>query len=304
MQSRKSVVARAALLFRGAALACAVAAAGMARADPVTFNHAMIIVDPETYAALVADPFLGREFAQAETLNTAVDGGGTGWRGFYVHGRSTYLEFMATGESVVGKAAAGSSALGMWVDRQAALPAFLPPLERELGMKLLLRTRMRHVGGADIPWFLYTDYVDPKLSPDSSDTWLMSPFPDYLARSHPNDPPRGETISRASHEAYRYDPKRLLRDVTAIRLVASPAEVKRMAAELRAYGEAVSRHGQALQVRTPDCTITLVPARPGEGYSTIVTFALNPGVHPKASRRIGRTLLTIGRRTARWHITG
>ena len=211
---------------------------------------------------------------------------------------------MPAGESVVGKAAPGSSALGMLVDRQAALASFLPPLDCELGTRMVLRTRTRRVGDADIPWFLYTDFADPKQSPDSSDTWLMSPFPDYLARTHPDDPPHGEAISRASHEAYRYDPRRLFRDVTAVRLVASAAEVKMMAGEFRAYGERVTLRGREMRVRTPDCTITLAPARPGEGYSTTVTFALNPGVYPKAPRRIGHSLLTVGRRTARWHIMG
>jgi hypothetical protein len=277
-------------------------AAGAARADPVYFNHAMIIVDPQTYAALVADPFLGKEFARAETRNTAVDGGGTAWRGFYVYGRSTYLEFMSAGESFVGKAAPGSAALGMWVDRQAALSPFLESLNRELGTRMLLHTRTRRVGDSDIPWFVYTDFADPKQSPDSSDTWLMSPYPDYLARTHPDDPPRGDTISRTSHQAYRYDPGRLLRDVIAIRLVAGAAEVKRMAAEFRAYGETVSSQGREVRVRTPDCTIILVPARPHEGYSTTVTFALNPLAHLSGSRRIGHTLLTLGRNSARWQI--
>ena len=304
MLSRQGVAARAAFLIRAAVVACAVTDAGMARADPVYFNHAMIVVDPETYAALVADPFLGKEFARAETRNTAVDGGGTGWHGFYVYGRSTYLEFMPAGESVVGKAAPGSAALGMWIDRQAALASFLAPLEREVGAKMVLHTRTRRVANADIPWFVYTDFADPKLSPDSSDTWLMSPYPDYLARTHPDDPPRGEAISRRSHEAYRYDPRRMLRDVVAIRLVASATEVRRMAAEFRAYGETVSHHGRGVRVRTPDCTIELAPARPGEGYSTTVTFALNSGAHPKRSQRIGHTVLNYRGRTAQWVIAG
>src|SRR3954447_23610147 len=106
MWGRARAAERAACI-RITAVAAALAAAGTAGADPVYFNHAMIIVDPQTYAALVADPFLGSRFARSDTRNTAVDGGSTAWRGFYVYGRSTYLEFMVAGESFVGKAAPG-----------------------------------------------------------------------------------------------------------------------------------------------------------------------------------------------------
>jgi len=287
-----------------AAAAALALTANVVRAEPVYFNHAMVVVDPQTYAAITSAPFIAERLGVAERRATTVDGGAEAFSGFYVYGRSTYLELMAAGEKFVGQAPAGSAALGMWIDHREALPGFVAPLSRGLGAPMALRTRTRRIGSTDIDWFQYTDWADPKLSPDSSDTWLMAPFADYQARLHPDRPPPAEPLTRAANNALRYDPKRLFRDIVAIRMSARPEEVRRLTAEFRAYGERVSRRGRTVRVVTPDCVIVLTEIRPGEPYRVSFDIALNPGPHPRAPMRIGRSTLSFGKRVAHWRFTG
>ncbi len=294
--------------MRGALVAGVLVAAlaGAARADPVYFNHALVVTDAETYAALQATPFLKQRFSVAEARSTVGDGGAANWSGFYLYGRSTYLEFMPQGEALTGQAEVATAALGMWTDRRETLPAYLAPLSRAVGAEMVVKTRTRRVAGADIDWFQYTDWADPKLSPDSSDSWLMAPFADYLTRLHPEAGPelRAHPLTRASNNAFRYDPHRLFRDVVAIRMTVQPQEARRIAAEMAAYGERVTTRGRVTTVSAPECRIVLTAGRAGDPYVTTFDIALNPGPHPKGRLRIGRSTLSFERHVAHWRFGG
>jgi hypothetical protein len=291
-----------------AALAALTLAAASARADPVYFNHAVVVLDTDTWAALESTPFLKDRFAAANAHSTTGDGGAAHWSGFYLYGRSTYLELMRAGDAdSVGKAAAGSTFLGMWIDRREALPAFVEPLSKALGAPVPIKTRSFRLGDQDIDWFQYTDLPESKAAPDGDDTWLMSPYADFLARAHPKEAPAAalaDPLTRASNNLWKYDNKRLFRDVVAIRITAPEVETSRMAAELGAYGEKVSTRGRVTTVVTPECLIVLTSARPKEPRSVTFDIALNPGAHPKAPLRIGRSTLSFDRRTAHWRIPG
>ncbi|MFF1381186.1 DUF5829 family protein [Streptomyces sp. NPDC058308] len=257
------------------------------------FNHAYGVLDRETADAIEHSAYL-RDFANFQVRTTTGSDGQT-WTGRYLMGRETYVELFGTGDLPGRDGEFGAGGMGVSVERAGDLATARQRLV-DLGVTPADFLQTRDFGdGVPVPWFdgFFAIAADQY---DSFGAWSMEYRPEYFAdprsktepASHPGDVGRERYLS----DDYR---KHLMRDVTSVRIAATPRDVDSTVPLLRAGGFDVRSLPGGGAVALRGGTTIRFDATPREDAGLReITFSLNRPVAHRHEERIGRSTLTVG----------
>ncbi len=179
---------RTRLLSTLAALAAFAAATRPARSatPPAVFvNHFFVVVDAESYAAMLADPYLTTMFAPFEKRTTVRSD--TTYTGAYWYGRKTYFEVFEPPSQGLARA----SGLALGVEGGGESASVKASWEATLGA-VETGAVTRRTEKAEPVWF----HVTAAKASSRLRLWLMEYDKDFLARWYPDlTPERGITRS-------------------------------------------------------------------------------------------------------------
>lgn len=250
-------------------------------------NHIYLVVAAPAFQSIKNNSFLRQHFAHIE--HKIVDGkGGDSWEGIYIWGEETYIELLAPQKSGP-RAKAGITGVGLGVDESADVDPLHHALQGALP-HVNIGTYTRHVTGAEKKWFTFITQKNSYSIPNHS-LWAMAYHPAYTGH---ND------ISRKTYNAPFYDPTKLFKNVTDIKIAVA--------------GDAQAAYVHFLQAAGFDCTeikkhhhmcqgskirIEIIPeTRHAIGLQE-VTCTLNTSVE-RQQHQIGDSKLTLERATGHW----
>ncbi|MEV0254147.1 DUF5829 family protein [Streptomyces sp. NPDC050732] len=257
------------------------------------YNHAYGVVDRETADAVEHSAYL-REFANFQVRTTTGSDGQT-WTGRYLLGRETYLELFGVGDLPGKDGEFGATGMAVSVERAGDL-ATVRERVREQGITPADFLQTRDFGdGVPVPWFDGFFVIEANQY-DSFGTWAMEYRPEYFAdprsKTEPPGHPGDVGRERYLNDDYR---KHRMRDVTSLRLAASPRDIASTVPLLRAGGFVVRAlpDGGAVAVRG-GTTVRLDATGREEAGLREVRFSLNQPATERHEERIGRSTLTVG----------
>ena len=240
---------------------------------PVYFSHATIFLSKGAYAALLHSSFLENEFSSFEERTVQRDGGTWSYTGIYLVGQHTYLEFFQAGaDPHFGPTVPGQIAFNMWIDDRGRLPVFRDRLAAETGSSLRIDTTRN---GNNLPAY---DSVTSQGG-RASDFGPGMRVEAYVKGYYPDG------LTREKQLAGRFQPNRMLRDVTGFALTVDRAERTRLAQEFRACGYQIRVDGEKQIAAGPDVTFTLIPAKANGPRNLRIELSLN---QPGAAERVYR----------------
>lgn len=195
--------------------ALASAAVPSPAAPPVVFlNHFFVVVSAESYAAMVADPYLQNTFAPFEK-RTTVRNDDT-YTAAYWYGRNTYFEVFEPPS----QGPAGSSGMAFGVDGTGESAAVRALWETSLGGAQTF-TVTRKTEDAEPPWFHLS--AGKAAGAGGLRLWLMEYDASFLARWYPELTPargtlRSEVLDRYAAKVGKAKDRdqAVLRDVTRL----------------------------------------------------------------------------------------
>ena len=183
--------------------------------SPAVFlNHFFVVVNPESYAAMRADPYLTGTFAPFEA-RTTVRADMT-YTGAYWYGERSYFEVFEPPS----QGPPGSSGMALSVDAPRGSAAIKTAWTESLGAaETSVVTRRTET--AEPTWF----HITASRSPVGLRMWLMEYDRDFLARFYPNltaarGITRAEVLERYVAKIGRLEGRErtVLRDVTGLRM--------------------------------------------------------------------------------------
>jgi len=263
---------------------------------PLPLNHVLLVVEPETYAAVRESSFLREEFAFVEERMTLADGGES-WQGIYLYGAHTYLELF---ESDPNDRSEGSG-LALGVEEPGGLArvaSALAPL-RDEPPEAIERSRVRDSDA--VPWFswvgLGTDDPGTSFWP-----WVMEYHPDYLRLWHGDESSDGNGITLAEHRAREYVPSRLLIDIVRVTVALEDEEAEPLVRDLLALGWSERSKPDARVLAGPALELRVEPYEEGRHGLVELGLTVRSGRSAGAAeRRLGASTLTFrGDGTATW----
>jgi len=247
-----------------------------ARPAPLFLNHLYLVPDRATYDALAASPFVRESLAVFEERET-VRADGT-YRGLYLYGRRTYVEFLPPGAMQL---EAGASGLAFGLEQAGATDSFQQRLT-EKGVASQAFPITRALEGAQVPWFRLLGIEMP-----SAPLTLFALEYDarFLSVWHGERAPAGGGIARAAVlERYaavlgRSDARPPMSDVTTVHLALDEAQRARLLAVCAAGGHAVEEVGGTWRCRGPQVTLVLEPSPEPRGITGFELALREPLVH-------------------------
>jgi hypothetical protein len=282
-----------AVALTGVVAAGATAGAADAGREPLLyFNHAYGVLDRETADAIEDSAYL-REFANFQVRTTTGADGQT-WTGRYLMGRETYVELFGVGDLAGPDGALGAAGLGVSAERAGDLAKAVDRLPDYGVPEPVAFQQTRDFGdGVPVPWF---DAVFTDTQYDAFGAWGMEYRPEYFADPRGNTEPASGPgdVGRERYLSDAYQ-DHLMRDVTAIRLGVTPADLADTVPLLRAGGFAVRDLAGGGVVADDGMTKVRLDAVPrAEAGLRHVGFALNRPVAERQVQRIGNSTLTVG----------
>ncbi len=274
---------RSIALLLAAAPLCALGASTEAPVPPVYFSHLFVVLDAASYDAIRDSPLIA---SLAATEESHVDAGATGWTGFYISGRRTYIElFSAKVPPPDGKE--GDTGLGLTVEAVGGVPALAARLRPSFGDRVTVPAqRATLADGHSVPWYIAVE-LDGTKTPPAMETWVMETDPGYLAAKHPgariDDP-----LSRERYQSWKYQPQKAFEDVVGVRAALAPLERSELETQLRAAGWAIEPRAGGFVARGPDVTLDVVPAGKRAGIQEITL---------RMAHRVDRQSVTLGQAT-------
>jgi hypothetical protein len=272
--------------------------AGTARADSqqvtnlqmLYYNHAYAVVDTATADAIENSDFL-REFANFEVRTTT--GGSFSWKGRYLYGRETYLEFFGEGDLPGQDAEFGSTGLALSTENTGNLATVVERL-RDHGVNNPVEyLQTRDFGdGVRVPWFdTIRTFADQY---EAFDPWAMEYRQEYFADPRGNTEPASYS-NDVSRERYLSDAyaDHLMRDITAIHMGVPERDFLNTLPLLRAGGFTVRTSPGGAVATGGGTTIRLDVVPRAEAGLKRVDFSLNRSV-ARHEERIGRSTLVLG----------
>ncbi|WP_394834847.1 DUF5829 family protein [Pendulispora rubella] len=254
-------------------------------ASKVRLNHVLGQFDEETATAIAKNPFVTETFAGTMLSTTEADG--RSWTGFYVTGRETYVEIFGPQP----KSRTGESGIGLGVDKIGELDALANKV-RSPSIPIPVRTlKINDSDGSEIPWFKAATVI-PEGNGTWLECWVMEYLPEFMSwkfaavRSGPED------ITRATFNAKKYRPERLLRDVRGAHFFAPSHERDKFAESLAAFGWVAVRNGEDA-IATSDGVELRVTADPVRRGLVELRFALTRPTHHE-SMALGHSTLEVG----------
>lgn len=266
----------------------------------VGLNHFYVVLDEETFSAVRTSGFFSSDFA-------AVDAGLPGFgvpdstsERLFVRGRNTYLELFRPsnrfGEPV------GKVGIALGVDRPEDLDCVQRRWNERLGADAERSRIERQADGRSVPWY---DAVYRPATSANADlvVWATAYRPEFLPWLYPHRPPSQTGVSRADFLAPRFDPERLLEDVTGL-VVASPMELQRgISRQLGAIGYEHVQVGDLVVLSGGGWALTLTDPSGEQRGLLAVHFSTTREKMGLPMVRVGpRSLLVFGPgRRATWY---
>jgi Family of unknown function (DUF5829) len=225
----------------------------------IYLNHLFVVLDSETYAAMVNNTLLRQQFAPSVVRTTARTD--ITYTGLYFFGKHTYIELFDAKDSPSGKHA--DSAIAFGVEQPGALAAIQAASQGELGKVVQIQ---RPYEGRQIPWFSMASSSETKAGSPLS-LWLMEYDPEYLHQFYPqlavgSAPPVDITRAGAlTRMRSTLPPVRdpLLEDVFEITVAADSVASAQLSQMAKVLGLAESRSGTTTTLEGTDFSIVVVP---------------------------------------------
>ncbi|HEX2593454.1 MAG TPA: DUF5829 family protein [Rhizomicrobium sp.] len=263
--------------------------ADTARPPQVAFlNHSFAVLDAETADAIEHSDYL-KTFGVVEVQTTVANAGET-WRGRYLSGRQTYLEFF--GPADLKDAPAGSTGFAISPDKAGGLAVMKTRLIRNGMAHPDAALRTKQLGKDQVPWF---NLIAPPGEPKWLSVWAMEYVPSYF-----DDPRAGKEPAEypgdISRERYRSDAYtgKLMRDVSTIEIGAAVDDIAMARSMLVAAGFRVTVQADGLTARDADTTIVLRKVSDADAGMRRITFRLNRQAAEVHVEQIGHSTLTVG----------
>lgn len=270
--------------------------AGTARADAARpqllfYNHSYAVLDRATADAVEHSTYL-RAFSDFEVRTTT--GGGLTWKGRYLKGRETYIEFFSEGDLPGQDALFGSSGLALSVENQGELATVTDRLKAQGISDPAEYDQTRDFGdGVPVPWFDTIRTTGQQY--DAFDPWAMEYRPEYFAD------PRSQT-EPASHEGdvgrERYLPDgyrdHQMRDITAIELAVPERDLTNTVPLLKAGGFTLRKLPDGVVAVSGGTRIELHGVPRERAGMRRVEMSLNRPMTTRHTERIGNSTLVAG----------
>jgi hypothetical protein len=258
------------------------------------FNHSYAVLDAETADAIEHSDYL-KTFGVLEIQTTVANAGET-WRGRYLAGRQTYLEFF--GATDLKDAPVGSTGFAISPDTAGGLAILKTRLVQNGIAHPDSMQRTKQFGTDQVPWF---DLVAPPGETKWLSVWAMEYLPSYFddprTKKEPADFP-GD-ISRERYRSDDYTTK-LMRDISALEIAATASEIATARPLLVAAGFDITATADGVTARDPNMTIVLTNASDATAGLRQITFTLNQPVTETHVERIGHSVLTLTGGEAVW----
>jgi Family of unknown function (DUF5829) len=175
---------------------------------PVFLNHFFVVISPESYAAVLADPYLKTTFAPFEKRTTARND--QTYTGAYWYGRKTYFEVFEPPS----QGPLGTSGIAFTVDGVGESAAVKAAWTESLGAAQSFPVT-RRTETAEPAWF---DMTAARGYGSGLRLWLMEYHRDFLASWYPElTPARGTTRAEALDRYVAKIGRGLDRDTTVLR---------------------------------------------------------------------------------------
>jgi hypothetical protein len=251
------------------------------RPAALTLNHVYFVVDPATYAALVACEPL-RRFAlceQRETVRAEAS-----YEGFYVYGRRSYFEFLPAGAAGNPE---GSTGLAFGLEREGASAAFAARLAKE-ELRTFPGPVTRAGPSGQVPWFRILGLEVPR-GPLS--VFSMEYEGEFLTRWHAELAPaqgggasraRGDVLARyaavlGAREPHAAQP---FAEVRTVRLALAADQRERLGRYCAIAGYTREEQGGASVLRGPGVELVLEAAAEPGGITALELELTRPFEHP------------------------
>lgn len=248
-----------------------------APAVPVMLNHLYAVLDSATWADVAASPFLKAQFAASK--------GSTPLTWF---GKHTYLELFGPGTLEGGRLGDVGVALG--VEQAGGITAIARHFST-LGAPFDTATERRGTPPQSEPYYHTWRPAGVDATSRHAMLWLMEYTLEASRAQAVMDSLQPGDRGRDRFLADRFDPARLLSDITGATLAIPVDDIARMVKALRRLQVDVIMEGEGAIVRMPSFTLRLIPAweRPGLRrleFSLLREAPANPSLRFGGSSRL------------------
>lgn len=254
---------------------------GKSRLPNIELNHIWTVVDKPTYDAIKNSDFI-KSFAYSYEQSNSADGQ-TGWQGFYIRGKHTFLEIFYPQERYK---STGLSGIGLGFDKQGSLKEFFMSSFRTQFSNAQLATFKRD----DVPWFDYIA-VDGSYFGEGHSFWVMEYSSNYFKDNN-------HDISREHYNASSFDADKPLVDITGFSLALNPIDQK----TLISYLTGVGMHTTGKNEFTTDGGIRVKITDESETQKGIynITFSLSKTIVPSHIVRLGNSEILLDINEVTW----
>ena len=218
---------------------------------PLMLNHFYAVLDSVTYAEILASPYLTAQFAGFKNRSPAT------W-----FGRHTYLEFFDPHGYDGARAGDVGIALGF---EEAGGVALTARRYTALGAPFDTATERRGTPQQSVPYFHRFRPAGVDATSPRSAFWVMEYTLEASRALAVRDSLPLRDLGRDRFLADRFDPTRLLGDITGVTVAIPVEDIAAMTRAMQRLGAEVITEGEGAIIRLSSFTLRLLPAweRPG-----------------------------------------
>ena len=262
-------------------------------------NHLFVVLDPETYADMAKSEFVRNEFAPLEQRSTVRTD--QSYRGTYLYGANTYIEFFQSTEMAAQGYKLHDSGIAFGLEE----PGAIVDVETRMSSKIPghKTTVTRRYGDDQLPWFYMLQAKDFPFR-----TWVMEYHPSFLAQWNPSTKAsanegiaRGVVLDRYKSVVGEGPKDPCFRDITGITLAADKDLSAKLTQLYQLWGMKLRSKGGAISLESSDLVIHLVPETPTARGIQQIDFRLNRPLKDPSPQRFGeKSILTIRGKFGTW----
>ena len=265
--------------------------AANAPVPPVLLNHIYIVLEPNTYNAIVQSDFVKSTFANGgERTVTAT----TSWTGAYFFGQETYLEFYNPEKNTdPHNKVVGNSGVIFGIEQEGGSAALQYALRRTDSAFVATTATVlfpRKIGASatnikapntpekEVAWTYFTQPNYQNQMQRRFKSWTMEYHPKYLQSAYTDSKPAEHGITRRQYLMRQYDSTKLVRNITAVCIALDSVEKSRFIRELKASNYAVREGKRETNAVGNNCTFRIIPATASKQGIIEVRMSLNRSV--------------------------
>jgi hypothetical protein len=127
-------------------------------------------------------------------------------------------------------------------------------------------------------------------------------MPIFFRQQHPGLKPEQDDLTRENDQASRYNPERLLKDITGFAITVNNAERDQLLQEFRAYGFTINTDRSRQIVTGPEIAFVLLNAEPDSPRKLATEMKLNRAKSGELRYQFGTgSELVFAGETATWY---